>query len=82
MIFSKKLRVQFHPNKVSIQTLNSGVDFLGWVNFFDHRILRTTTKRRMIKKLNSVASDDTINSYSGMLKYGNTFKLKEFVDSE
>jgi hypothetical protein len=44
------LKLDLHPGKVYIKTLNSGVDFLGWVNFFDHRVLRTATKRRMIKK--------------------------------
>ncbi|MFA5777204.1 MAG: reverse transcriptase/maturase family protein [Parcubacteria group bacterium] len=46
-----ELKLELHPDKVSIKTLSSGVDFLGMVNFSDHRILRTKTKRRMIKKL-------------------------------
>ena len=27
------------------------MDFLGMVNFFDHRILRTKTKKRMLRKI-------------------------------
>ena len=30
--------------KVSIGTLASGVDFLGWAHFPDHRVIRTATK--------------------------------------
>lgn len=38
------LRLELHPDKVFIKTLASGVDFLGWVHFPDHRVLRTVTK--------------------------------------
>jgi hypothetical protein len=44
----EKLRLTIHPDKIFIKTIASGVDFLGWVNFPDHRVLRTTTKRRMM----------------------------------
>src|SRR3990167_7132742 len=39
-----RLKLQLHPDKVSIKTFASGVDFLGWVHFPDHRVLRTATK--------------------------------------
>jgi len=74
-----KLGLQLHPNKVSTQTLNSGVDFLGWIHFPDHRVLRTATKRRMLKRLEINRSSETINSYLGLLKHGNTRKLRNFL---
>src|SRR3989344_1194696 len=37
-----KLKLTLHPNKISIRTIASGVDFLGWVHFPDHRVLRAT----------------------------------------
>jgi len=43
------LKLNLHPDKVSIKTLASGVDFLGWVHFPDHRVLRTVTKKRMLR---------------------------------
>ncbi len=46
-----KLELQLNPNKISIKTLASGVDFLGWVHFLDHRILRNNTKRRMFRNI-------------------------------
>jgi len=73
------LKLQLHPDKVYIKTLNSGIDFLGWVNFFDHRILRTKTKRRMLKRIFVNPKPETINSYLGLLKHGNTFKIKEEI---
>ncbi|TSC63921.1 MAG: RNA-directed DNA polymerase, partial [Microgenomates group bacterium Gr01-1014_93] len=71
----KYLKLSLNPNKVSIRTLESGIDFLGWVHFPDHRILRTTSKKRMFKKLKENPSLETINSYLGLLKHGNTEKL-------
>ncbi len=77
----EKLRLQIHPNKIYLKTLSSGVDFLGWVHFPTYRVLRTTTKRRMIKRLNASNNSPTKQSYLGLLKHGNTFKLKSVVKS-
>ena len=70
------LELSLHPNKVSIQTFASGVDFLGWVHFPHYRILRTVTKRRMLKNLKDNPSREVIQSYLGLLGHGNTWKLK------
>jgi len=70
-----KLKLSLHPDKVSINTLSSGVDFLGWVNFSKHRILRTSTKRRMIKKIKKNTTPEAVASYLGLLLHGNTYKL-------
>lgn len=77
----EKLKLKLHPDKISISTLVSGVDFLGWVHFSDHRVLRTATKRRMIKKLEVNKNPETFNSYLGLLKHGNTEKLKNKIIS-
>ena len=69
------LKLEMHPNKVSIETLASGVDFLGWVHFSDHRVLRTSTKRRMLKALREKPEEGAVSSYRGMLSHGNTHKL-------
>lgn len=73
------LKLFMHPKKVSLTTLASGVDFLGWVNFSNHRVLRTITKRRMFKKLNKNKNALARSSYLGMLKHGNAHKLREKV---
>ena len=71
----KKLKLNLHPDKVYIKTIASGVDFLGWVQFSHHRVLRTSTKRRMLKKLENNPKIETVQSYLGMLKHGNSYKL-------
>jgi len=69
------LKLELHPKKFSISTIASGVDFLGWVSFADHRILRTKTKQRMFKRIN----DKNRQSYLGMLGYGNARKLEQRI---
>src|SRR3989338_699876 len=73
----EELKLNLHPNKVFIKTLASGVDFLGWVHFHDHRVLRTTTKRRMFRNLDDNPSKETIQSYLGLLSHGSAYKLQK-----
>jgi RNA-directed DNA polymerase len=75
------LKLSLHPNKVYIKTVSSGVDFLGWVHFPDHRVFRTTTKRRMFKNIEiKEGKKETVQSYLGLLKHGNTHKLVKQLD--
>lgn len=77
------LRLSLHPDKVSLRTLASGIDFLGWVHFLDHRVLRTTTKRRMLKRTRGLEkTDPAVQSYLGLLKHGNTRKLQKTLKTE
>lgn len=75
LCLSEKLHLELHPDKVFIKTLSSGMDFLGWVHFTDHRVLRTVTKRRMLTKVN----ERNISSYLGLLKHGNAFTLQKWI---
>ncbi|MDO8633008.1 MAG: reverse transcriptase/maturase family protein [Candidatus Wildermuthbacteria bacterium] len=73
-----RLKLTLHSNKVSINTLASGVDFLGLVHFPDHRVLRTATKKRMFRTLqNSEERPQVLHSYLGMLSHGNSSKLRQ-----
>jgi len=74
----ERLKLELHPRKVTINTIASGVDFLGWTHFPDHRVLRVVTKRRMLKNLKR-GSAATTQSYLGLMKHGNTYKLKKRV---
>ncbi|MDP2683815.1 MAG: reverse transcriptase/maturase family protein [bacterium] len=74
-----KLRLTLHPRKLFLKTLSSGVDFLGWVHFPDHRVFRTTARRRMIKCITENPTNETFQSYLGLLKHGNTKKIKSHI---
>ena len=76
-----RLKLRLHPNKISISTIASGVDYLGWVNFPDHRVLRTATKRRMFRRLEANrGKPETVQSYLGLISHGNCQKLKKRIE--
>jgi retron-type reverse transcriptase len=74
------LKLKMHPDKVFIKTLSSGVDFLGWINFPNHRVLRTATKNRMFRNLKgNDYKQKSMNSYLGMLSHGEGYKLERII---
>ena len=78
-----ELRLTLHPQKISLRTFASGVDFLGWVHFLDHRVLRTTTKNRMFRGIKArQGKEETVQSYFGLMSHGNTKKLRQRVEDD
>ncbi len=77
----ERLALTLHPKKVSIETLASGVDFLGWVYFPHHKTLRSKTKQRMCRRLNERPEEATVQSYRGMLQHGDTFKVQNDLEN-
>ncbi|MCE9585413.1 RNA-dependent DNA polymerase [Candidatus Nomurabacteria bacterium] len=71
-----KLKLYLHPDKVFIKTIYSGIDFLGWVHFPKHRVLRTATKKRMFRRLKENPKEETKQSYLGMLRHGDGYGLQ------
>ena len=76
LFLEKLLGLNLHPDKIFIKTLNSGVDFLGWVLFPGHRVLRTSTKLRAFRGIKKKPKLPVINSYLGLMSHGNAFELK------
>jgi len=74
------LKLTMHPKKVFLKTLASGVDFLGWIQFTDHRILRTSTKQRMVRKITRENVLASRIAYLALLKHGNTYKISRGVE--
>jgi len=76
-----KLKLSLHPKKVSIETYSSGVDFLGWVHFSGHRVLRTSTKNRALKGSKECdIGANNVQSYLGLLKHGNGKKIARKIE--
>jgi len=77
-----KLKLRLHPDKISLRTVVSGIDYLGWINFPDHRVLRTTTKKRMLRRIEaSNGQQEVIESYLGLISHGNSNNLKRKIES-
>ncbi len=78
-----RLKLELHPDKVSIATLASGIDFLGWVHFSDHRVVRGATKRRMLRRIEEMGGKpEVVSSYLGMLSHGNAYRLVAHISEQ
>jgi retron-type reverse transcriptase len=91
---AEQLKLELHPHKISLRPLAQGIDFLGYVILPNHRVLRTTTKRRMLRKVSErhsgyfkgeVAGDSfnqTMQSYLGMLSHADTHELTQNLKNQ
>jgi RNA-directed DNA polymerase len=75
----RHLKLSLHEEKIFFDTWASGADFLGWVHFPYHRILRTTTKKKMFRNVKKDTSMATLASYDGLLSYGDAYTLKKLL---
>lgn len=73
LFLRERLRLTLHPQKIILKTYASGVDFLGWVHFPKHRVLRTKTRHRMMRRLREYPINETLQSYLGLLSHGDAF---------
>ena len=88
---NSSLSLSLHSDKIIIRKYKQGIDFLGYVVLPFHRIIRTKTKRRVLKKLmkikekleNRLISEESFNqsvqSYLGILKHCNGYKAKQEI---
>ncbi len=66
------LKLILPPEKISIRKAGQGVDFLGYVVFSHHIILRPKTKRRMLRLVNA----RNLPSYLGLLSHCRSYNLR------
>ncbi len=90
----EKLKLKIHPKKMIIIKYIQGIDFLGYVIFPHHRLLRAKTKKRIIKNLklkvynykrgliSKNKLEQSIQSYFGVLSHANAYKLREFLKNQ
>jgi len=82
IFLESRLGLTLHPDKVFIKTVASGVDFLGWTHFSDHRVLRTVTKNRAFRNMREKeGKQETVESYLGLMKHGNAYKLRKRIEN-
>ena len=76
---SSNLKLQLHPNKIIFRKYHQGIDFLGYKQFPHHRVLRTKTKKRITKRIGEGVSEQSLNSYLGVLSHANSYKLSQDI---
>lgn len=84
-----RLKLCLHPDKIVLGKLSYGFDFLGYIILPHHKLLRTKTKNRMLKKvkiatlnyqlgeISKKSLEQTVQSYLGLLKHCNSRDVKE-----
>jgi len=88
----RELKLDLHPDKIVLRKHGQGIDFLGYVVLPQRRILRTKTKKRMLRKIREkrfllredLISDEsfgqTLQSYLGILKHCQGYKIKREIE--
>jgi hypothetical protein len=87
----KNLRLELHPKKVVIRKLQQGIDFVGYVLFEKHVLMRTRSKQRMKRRLkegyekyligvvDAAPMDQRLQSYLGILSHANQHTLSQAI---
>lgn len=91
---TEKLALELHPKKIIIRKFHQGIDFLGYIVFSHHRLVRAKTRQRIFKKIkkrvkeyrNGIITEQTLNqslqSYIGVLSHANTYKLSQKLKNQ
>ena len=91
IFLDRQLKLSLHPKKISLRKLFWGIDFVGYIALPHHQVLRTKTKKRIFRKLKEGVEDfkigkiqeetlsQSIQSYLGILKHANTYKLEKEI---
>lgn len=85
----ERLQLTLHPDKIQITKYRKGIDFLGYVQFPHHRLMRERSERRMLRKISHAAylyrhgaiederMNATLQSYLGVLSHADAYRLSE-----
>lgn len=87
----KNLGASLHPQKIVLRKVRQGADFLGYVARPHHRVLRPSTRRRVLRKVGGISSaykrdliseekfTSTLHSYYGILSHCKGHKIYKEV---
>jgi len=83
----EKLKLELHPQKSKIIPLQRGVDFVGFRNFYYHRLLRKRNLRKMLFKIKQfkdreLSKEKLLESFQGWnayAKWADSYKLRRNV---
>lgn len=86
---SERLKLELHPNKISIRKFHEGIDFLGYVIFPHYILVRAKTKKKIERNMkkrmqeykSGILSEDnlksSLHSYLGVLSHANTYEFTQ-----
>ncbi len=76
------LQLTLHPKKTILRKVSTGIDFLGYVVLPHYRVVRTSTRKRIFRKLSipSVVERKTsIDSYIGITTHAKGYLIKQRI---
>ena len=82
-----KLKIELHPQKSRIISLSKGIDFVGFRNFYYHRLLRKRNIKKMLVKVEDYKKDnipkekllEIFQGWNAYAKWANSYKLRESI---
>jgi len=83
----EKLKLKLHPDKSKIIPLSRGIDFVGFRNFYYHKLLRKRNIRKMLSvvsryKNGEISKEKLLESFQGWnayAKWANSYNLRREV---
>lgn len=78
----QKLKLKLHPKKVELKKVLQGIDFLGYVILPHYKVLRTNTKKRILRRAKENLSEESKNSYLGVLSHCKGYKIVKQLQKE
>jgi RNA-directed DNA polymerase len=86
----ENLKIELHPEKSRIIPLSRGIDFVGFRNFYHHRLLRKRNLKKMLIKIKLFKEGllpyekllESFQGWNAYTKWANSHKLRERVLNE
>ncbi len=83
----EKLKIELHPDKSKIISLSRGIDFVGFRNFYYHKLLRKRNIRKMFSRVEKykkeeISREKLLESFQGWnayAKWANSLNVRRDV---
>ncbi len=83
----EKLKLELHPQKSSVRSLSKGIDFVGFRNFYHHKLIRKRNIRKMEKKILLFSKRgetyrsimESFQGWQAYAKWADTLKLRRKI---
>ncbi len=83
----ENLNIELHPHKSKIISLSSGIDFVGFRNFWRYRLIRKRNIRKMLsfvkeyqqEEISKEKLPESFQGWNAYAKWANSFKLRQGI---
>jgi retron-type reverse transcriptase len=94
IFLTDNLRLELHPKKITIRKFQQGIDFLGYVLLPYHKMLRTKTRKRLMKRIEKRISEyksgriayktleQSLHSCLGVLTHADAYGFSEWLKNQ